>query len=307
MTIPIHRNGDSRLCGASTVVSGQSTVYINGMLASIEGDPNDHGDGSLTASNNDGTVYIGGKLVNLLGSAALADALCIIDGPPHCGPIATSASPNVFACGGPKPTPSPSTGDAQIPAPASSGGSGGSGGGGTGGSGGGSGGGTGGPNVPANPSLSNQLSREALDNDPEFQKKLQELIEKYPGLTKDELYRVIQGESGFNSKAVNATSGATGLFQFMPSTANGLGYTTEQIQNMTPAQQLEVYDKYLGSFNYGGGPLGIMQAAPAYANKPGDFEVYSIGSKAWNQNPGWRGPDGRITVNSINNYYARQR
>lgn len=25
--IPIHRDGDSRVCGASTIVSGQSTVY----------------------------------------------------------------------------------------------------------------------------------------------------------------------------------------------------------------------------------------------------------------------------------------
>ncbi len=179
-----------------------------------------------------------------------------------------------------------------------------------GGSGGGTGGasGTGGTNndTPADGNAAPNIAGiEELENDPEFQAKLAEMMEKYPGLTKEEIYRTIQGESNFNSTAV-AGSGATGLFQFMPGTANDLGYTTAQIQAMTPAQQLSVYDQYLDKNNYQGGSLGIMQAAPAYANKPGNFEVYGVGTPAWNQNPGWRGPDGRITVDSINAYYDKQ-
>lgn len=141
-----------------------------------------------------------------------------------------------------------------------------------------------------------------LENDPKFQAKLAEMQEKYPGLEKEQLYKIIDGESSFNLTAQNP-SGATGLFQFIPSTAQGLGVTTDQILDMSAYEQLEVYDRYLEQTNYRGGDLGIIQAAPAYYGKPDDFEVYGRNTKAWKQNPPWRGPDGRITVGSINAYY----
>lgn len=156
----------------------------------------------------------------------------------------------------------------------------------------------------------NVVPPESLKNDPAFQAKLAEMKVKYPGLSDDAIYRVINGESAFDTKALNYDfekqkgSRAAGLFQFIPRTAAGLGYTTEQILNMNAAEQLGVYDKYLSQNGYRGGPLGIMQAAPGYASKPGDFEVYSPGTAEYAQNPPWRGPDGRITVNSINAYYG---
>ena len=70
---------------------------------------------------------------------------------------------------------------------------------------------------------------------------------------------------------------------------------------------MSTYGRYLDRWDYQGGSLGIMQAAPAFANRPGGTEVYGVGTAAWNQNPGWRGSDGRITVNSINAYYDNQR
>jgi len=164
----------------------------------------------------------------------------------------------------------------------------------------------------------NVVPPDELINDPEWQSELANLKRQFPELDERDLYKVIQGESRFNSTIVNKDSGATGFFQFIPSTARGLGTTTSEIQKMSPAQQLKVYGKYLGQFNYAGGPLGIMQAAPGtysnlirkfggkYSNVPGNYEVYSTSSAAWRQNPGWRGPDGRITINSINQYYGKQ-
>ena len=70
---------------------------------------------------------------------------------------------------------------------------------------------------------------------------------------------------------------------------------------------MSTYGRYLDRWDNQGGSLGIMQAAPAFANRPGGTEVYGVGTAAWNQNPGWRGSDGRITVNSINAYYDNQR
>lgn len=146
-------------------------------------------------------------------------------------------------------------------------------------------------------------SAEDLENDSEFQARLSQLLEKYPGLDKTQLYKIIDGESGFNPRARNASSLATGLFQFIPSTAAELGYSVDQIRGMSPAEQLDVYDAYLERWDYVGGDLGIIQAAPGLYGKPLDTEVYRRGTRAWDLNPGWRGPDGRITIRSINNYY----
>jgi len=156
-----------------------------------------------------------------------------------------------------------------------------------------------------------------LANDPAWQAELAKLKQEFPALDEQELYRIIQGESGFNSTAVNASSGAAGFFQFIPGTAAGLGTTTGAIQNMTPAQQLEVYSRYLRQSDYRGGPLGMIQAAPGtYKNLIGQYgswnsvprntEVYAVGSAAWQQNPGWRDASGRVTIGGIEAYYAKQ-
>lgn len=148
----------------------------------------------------------------------------------------------------------------------------------------------------------------SLKDDKEFQSVLAEMKAKYPGLTDAEIYRTIGGESSFNPRALNASTNAAGLFQFIPKTARGLGISSQdQIVNMSPADQLRLYDRYLSSNGYQGGPLGIMQAAPAFANKPGGTTVYDVGSRAWELNPGWRSAgNGPCTVDSINAYYAGQ-
>ena len=56
-----HRNADARACGAATIVSGQSSVYVNGRLWAVQGDENTHGAGGLIPSGH--TVKINGKKV----------------------------------------------------------------------------------------------------------------------------------------------------------------------------------------------------------------------------------------------------
>ena len=147
-----------------------------------------------------------------------------------------------------------------------------------------------------------------LTSDEAFNQKLAEMEEKYPGLSRPEIFRVIKGESAFNPQAVNPDSGASGLFQFIPKVAKELGTSTDAIREMSPAEQLELYDQYLSKWGYSGKvSLGTMQAAPAFANADPDTVVYKKGSKAWEQNPGWRPQGGGdITVASIDNYYRRQ-
>ena len=92
---PVHRNGDARVCGASTVVSGQTTVFANNVLVSVNGDPNSHSAGNLVADTNH--VYANNiMVVNNTPDSAGADGLCIPVGPPHCTPSTAGGSPNVY-------------------------------------------------------------------------------------------------------------------------------------------------------------------------------------------------------------------
>lgn len=55
---------------------------------------------------------------------------------------------------------------------------------------------------------------------------------------------VILAESGGKPTAYNKHGGASGLIQFMPSTAKSLGTTTEAIRKMSVYEQLEYVDKF---------------------------------------------------------------
>ena len=73
-----HRHGDSRDCGAKTVVVGQSTVFVNGRLWAVLNDPNTHGNGELI--NTGTTVFIEGKPVIVVSpDPAKPDRLCGAD------------------------------------------------------------------------------------------------------------------------------------------------------------------------------------------------------------------------------------
>jgi len=89
-----HRDTDSRVCGATTVSAQSRNVYVNGLLWSVNGDPNSHGGGNLLAATNN--VFIGGIAVCNNNDPATPDALCPIPGGPHCAPSAVGGSSNVF-------------------------------------------------------------------------------------------------------------------------------------------------------------------------------------------------------------------
>jgi len=95
----VHRQGDSRTCGATTVTQ-ISNVRVNNRNISTDGDPNTHGGGALKASETVGRVRAGGIPVILNGDGADADKLCPPLGGAHCAPSAASASPNVRAGNG---------------------------------------------------------------------------------------------------------------------------------------------------------------------------------------------------------------
>jgi hypothetical protein len=83
-----HRNGDARACGATTVVSGQDFVKVDGQLWAVNGDPNTDGDGNLITSHS--WLRINGKGIIVNGDSANPDDICFIAGGAHCNPSASS-------------------------------------------------------------------------------------------------------------------------------------------------------------------------------------------------------------------------
>ena len=95
MSIAVHRHGDARACGATTIFRGQSTVFANSKLIAVNGDPNTHGAGNLVAGSNN--VFINSiAVVNHSADGSAADNLCPSAGGTHCAPVTAAGSPDVF-------------------------------------------------------------------------------------------------------------------------------------------------------------------------------------------------------------------
>ena len=60
-----------------------------------------------------------------------------------------------------------------------------------------------------------------------------------------DLLAVMNAESGISATAKNPTSSASGLIQFVESTARSLGTTTAALRAMSPIDQLDYVEKYL--------------------------------------------------------------
>lgn len=70
------------------------------------------------------------------------------------------------------------------------------------------------------------------------------LISAKLGIDPNWLMFVMNSESGLNPAAYNPNGGASGLIQFMPDTAIGLGTTTAALRQMSNVDQLDYVYKY---------------------------------------------------------------
>ena len=119
-------------------------------------------------------------------------------------------------------------------------------------------------------------SKELIGDDKPFLKAIEDLSEKR-GINQSELLGLIASESSFDPKAVNKDTGATGLIQFMPEVAESLGTTTDEIREMSRAEQVKLIDKYFDMNklpdNPTAGQLKTNVLMPAYTDKSDDFEL----------------------------------
>ena len=140
---------------------------------------------------------------------------------------------------------------------------------------------------------------------PAFKQKVSDMAGRL-GAAPEDLLGVMSFETGgqFSTSLKNrAGSGATGLIQFLPSTAQALGTSPEALAQMSPEQQLDVVERYLTPFK---GKLNSLKDAymavlsPQAIGAPESTVLFQGGSKAYEQNAGLdvRGT-GRITVGDV--------
>jgi len=139
-----------------------------------------------------------------------------------------------------------------------------------------------------------------------FLNKVKEIARRINCDYKD-LLGVMQSESGLNPQAVNKSSGATGLIQFMPRTAQELGTTTSALKNMNAVQQLDYVEKFLVKMKkqagfgqmepLSGGQLYALVFLPARSHREvltDSSEKYYTANKGLDKNK-----DGKITKTEL--------
>lgn len=160
----------------------------------------------------------------------------------------------------------------------------------------------------------------AWANDAPFIQAVNNVAQKY-NIDANDLLGLMQSESGVNPQARNP-SGATGLIQFMPNTARGIGTSVEALYGMNRAQQMVWVDRYFAANRLPrGATAGNLYASvflPKYTSRPPNFVVAKRGgpndagdnpSGSWYaQNSGLDlNRDGGITIAELGDRVSKKR
>ena len=134
-------------------------------------------------------------------------------------------------------------------------------------------------------------------------------IAKDLGLNPDWLMTVYFAESKCNPGAYNSSSGASGIIQFLRSTAQSLGTTIEAIRASNGTKQLDwVYKYYLP---YKGKIKNIYDCYfavfyPKAIGKADSYVLFSEGSNSYSQNRNLdTNNDGKVTVKDVKNWFSK--
>jgi hypothetical protein len=112
------------------------------------------------------------------------------------------------------------------------------------------------------------------------------------GIDPELVLPLINHESGGNAQARNAQSGASGLIQFLDSTAKRYGFeSAEEFGKLSAAEQAPYIVQYLVdsgvTAEHDQGDIYVAISAPAALNESDDFEVYKKGTDAYRMNQTW--------------------
>ncbi len=93
----------------------------------------------------------------------------------------------------------------------------------------------------------------------------------------------------FSAAIQNPSTHATGLIQFMPSTAKALGTSVEALRKMTPVEQLDYVARYFAPYRGKLRDLSDLCMAilwPKGVDKPASYVLFAQGSREYQQNRG---------------------
>lgn len=147
--------------------------------------------------------------------------------------------------------------------------------------------------------VSYQLPQEVL-GDTEFLNEVTRVSTDL-NVSPNDLLAVIDFETAgsFSPSQKSGTSSATGLIQFLKSTAEGLGTSTEALSSMTRAEQMKYVEKYLKPYKgriKNQGDLYMAVHWPRAVGKSDDYVMYREGSNNYKANKGLDvNKDGTVT------------
>lgn len=123
----------------------------------------------------------------------------------------------------------------------------------------------------------------------------------YLSISPDSLFRVIGFETGgtFSPSVKNPGSTATGLIQFLESTAKGLGTTTKDLAGMSRVEQMEYVRRYLEPYRgrmKNDGDVYMAVHWPAAVGKDDTYVMYRSGTSEYNANKGLDSNDDGIVT-----------
>lgn len=123
------------------------------------------------------------------------------------------------------------------------------------------------------------------------------------GLDPNGIAAVMSLESGFNPAAVNKSTDATGLVQFIPSTAAAFGTSTNALKRMSAIEQLPYARKLFTSKKIRPAVMGDYYMSvfmPAFVGQPADTVLAVKGEPIYDKNAGLDvDQDGTLTVGDV--------
>lgn len=151
-----------------------------------------------------------------------------------------------------------------------------------------------------------------VEDIPEFENKVRKISQDLD-IPPEWLMSVMYSESRFDAGVVNAKgSGAVGLIQFMPETANELGTTTWHLKDISHTEQLEYVYRYLDKNKQKYGryesltELYLAILFPKALGGDDCFLLYAKPSQAYKQNIGLdENHDGAVTASDIDRRMQR--
>lgn len=108
------------------------------------------------------------------------------------------------------------------------------------------------------------LNRNNDNYGPEFLAKVKQIAARL-GCDYRDLLGLMNSESGIDASIKNPNGSASGLIQFIESTARSLGTTTAELRAMKPIDQLDYVEKYLANAKANAGITGKLSAGDLYS------------------------------------------